>query len=42
MTENLNRKALYGLVWSKPLIQVAKEYGLSDRSHTRMINFATT
>ena len=29
MTEGLNRKALNHLVWSKPMIQVAKKYGLS-------------
>lgn len=31
MIKDLSRKELYDLVWQKPIIQVAKEYGLSDR-----------
>lgn len=31
MIKNLSRKELYDLVWQKPIIQVAKDYGLSDR-----------
>lgn len=29
--KSLSRKELYDLVWKKPLMQIAKEYGLSDR-----------
>lgn len=31
MIKELSRKELYYLVWQKPIIQVAKDYGLSDR-----------
>ena len=31
MAEPLTRKQLYELVWQKPISQIAKEYGLSDR-----------
>ena len=30
MTKNINREALYELVWSKPMTHVAKELGISD------------
>ena len=30
-TKSLTRKELYNLVWKKPAMQIAKEYGLSDR-----------
>ena len=30
MTQQLSRKHLYDLVWSKPMTQLAKEFGLSD------------
>lgn len=30
MTQKLSRKQLYELVWSKPMTQLAKEFGLSD------------
>ncbi len=36
MTEPLNRKALYDLVWKKPMVDVAKEYGLSDRGLAKL------
>ncbi len=36
MSEALNRKALYDLVWSKPMTQVAHEYGLSDRGLAKL------
>ena len=29
--KSLSRKELYNLVWKKPIMQIAKEYGLSDR-----------
>lgn len=31
MAKSLTRKQLYDLVWKKPAMQIAKEYGLSDR-----------
>lgn len=31
MAKDLSRKELYDLVWQKPIIQIAKDYGLSDR-----------
>lgn len=31
MPESLTRKALYELVWKKPITEIAKQYGLSDR-----------
>jgi len=31
MIKELSRKELYNLVWQKPIMQIAKEYGLSDR-----------
>ena len=31
MAEPLTRKQLYELVWQKPISQIAKDYGLSDR-----------
>ena len=36
MTEPLNRKMLYDLVWKKPMVDVAKEYGLSDRGLAKL------
>lgn len=36
MTKELNRKALYDLVWSRPMSTVAKEYGLSDRGLAKL------
>ena len=30
MEQQISRKELYDLVWSKPLLQLAKEFGLSD------------
>ena len=30
MTKNINREALYELVWSKPMTHVAKDLGISD------------
>ena len=31
MIKELSRKELYNLVWQKPMIQIAKDYGFSDR-----------
>lgn len=31
MSKSLTRQELYNLVWKKPAMQIAKEYGLSDR-----------
>ena len=31
MAKSLTRKELYELIWKKPVMQIAKEYGLSDR-----------
>jgi len=36
MTKQLNRKALYDLVWSKPMSTIAKDYGLSDRGMAKL------
>lgn len=36
MTKDLNRKALYDLVWSKPMSTIAKDYGLSDRGMAKL------
>ncbi|NCC53207.1 MAG: hypothetical protein EOM20_18625, partial [Spartobacteria bacterium] len=36
MTKPLNRKALYDLVWSKPMTAAAEEYGLSDRGLAKL------
>ena len=36
MTNALNRKALYDLVWAKPISTVAKDYGLSDRGMAKL------
>lgn len=30
MAQQLSRKQLYDIVWSKPMTQLAKEFGLSD------------
>ncbi len=30
MEQQLSRKELYDFVWSKPLLQLSKEFGLSD------------
>lgn len=36
MKEAVSRKELYDLVWSKPMTQVAGEYGLSDRGLAKL------
>lgn len=36
MVKELNRKELYKLVWSKPITEAAKEYGLSDRGLSKI------
>lgn len=36
MTEPLNRKQLYDLVWKKPMVEAAREYGLSDRGLAKL------
>jgi hypothetical protein len=36
MTKELNRKALYDLVWSQPMSTIAKDYGLSDRGMAKL------
>lgn len=36
MTEPLNKKQLYDLVWKRPIMEVAKEYGLSDRGLAKL------
>jgi len=33
---NLNRKELYELVWSKPMVVLAKEYGFSDNGFAKI------
>lgn len=36
MSEPLNKKQLYDLVWKRPMMEVAKEYGLSDRGLAKL------
>jgi len=36
MAKNLTRNDLYDLVWQKPITEVAKEYGLSDRGLSKL------
>lgn len=36
MPDNLTRKDLYDLVWSKPMVEIAKEYGFSDRGLAKL------
>ncbi len=36
MTKNLSRKQLYDLVWEKPMVEVAKDHGLSDRGLAKL------
>lgn len=36
MAETLNKKQLYDLIWTRPMIEVAKEYGLSDRGLAKL------
>ncbi len=36
MAKNLTRNDLYELVWQRPIIKVAKEYGLSDRGLSKL------
>lgn len=36
MAKPLDRKALYNLVWSKPMTAAAKNYGLSDRGLAKL------
>lgn len=36
MPDNLTRKNLYDLVWSKPMVEIAKEYGFSDRGLAKL------
>lgn len=36
MSEPLNKKQLYDLVWKRPMMEVAKEYDLSDRGLAKL------
>ncbi len=36
MQNSLNRKELYDLVWKKPMVEIAKLYGLSDRGLAKL------
>lgn len=36
LQKSLTRKELYNLVWKKPIMQIAKEYGLSDKGLAKL------
>lgn len=36
MDKKLNRQELYDLVWQKPMVEISKEYGLSDRGIAKL------